>query len=900
MASSDGIRVAPRVAASASRRELVVVSKPGAGLRARASGVTSVAGADTKSLDALLKSYNAAMHPLFGLTEDRLRAQQQAIAPTAEEPGATIELEPDLSLFYRVAADESRLQELADQLLAQGLVDGAYVKPPGEPPTTIASPGPRSAAINDMAPDANDAPPTTPDFVASQIYRNQTPAGVDALFASTLPGGDGSGVKIVDCEWAWRFTHEDLLKNQGGVVAGTSSGDANHGTAVLGVISGDANAFGITGIAPGAVISASSFSDQSSSQAIKAAADKLRPGDIILLEIHRPGPNTPDPPQGQLGYIAIEWWPDDFAAIRYAVQKGIVVVEAAGNGFQNLDDAVYNTPQHGFPASWRNPFNPANRSSGAVLVGAGAPPPNTHGRDWGPDRSRLDFSNYGVRVDVQGWGREVTTTGYGNLQGGENQEDLWYTDTFGGTSSASPIVVGSLACVAGVLRARGHRHLTSDRARRLVRGSGAPQQAAPGRPASQRIGNRPNLRQLIPAAAGLQSRSADYDGDGHAEILITSPWGIGILKLSGKTFTVPMMQRNGTRFGSWLLNTADNHFGPPGDYDGDGHAEVLVASPWGIGILEQAGGTMAAPMMQPNGTRFGGWLLNTRDNSFGPAGDYDGDGHAELLVASPWGLGVLEQAGNTMAAPMMERNGTRFGDWLLNTADNSFGPVGDFDGDGHSEILVTSPWGVGIFKLSGDTFAVPMMRPNGTRFGGWLLNTADNSFGPVGDFDGDGHAEILVTSPWGIGIFKLSGGTFTVPVMHPNGTRFDGWLLNTADNSFGPVGDFDGDGHAEILVTSPWGVGIFKLSGSTFTVPVMHPNGTRFDGWLLNTGDNRLGTGADYDGDGHAEILVTSPWGVGILKVSGGTFTVPMMHPNGTRFDGWLMNTIDNDLGHGS
>ena len=36
-----------------------------------------------------------------------------------------------------------------------------------------------------------------------------------------------------------------------------------------------------------------------------------------------------------------------------------------------------------------------------------------------------------------------------------------------------------------------------------------------------------------------------------------------------------------------------------------------------IGILEQAGATMAAPTMAPNGTRFGGWLLNTIDNDLG-------------------------------------------------------------------------------------------------------------------------------------------------------------------------------------------------------------------------------------------------------------------------------------------
>ena len=47
-----------------------------------------------------------------------------------------------------------------------------------------------------------------------------------------------------------------------------------------------------------------------------------------------------------------------------------------------------------------------------------------------------------------------------------------------------------------------------------------------------------------------------------------------------------------------------------------------------------------------------------------------------------------------------------------------------------------------------------MMAANGTRFGGWLLNTADNRFELSADFDGDGRAEILVTSPWGIGILQ--------------------------------------------------------------------------------------------------------------------------------------------------
>ena len=481
------------------RPELVVIATPDAGLRVRATELASAAGADTTPLADTLTRYGASLEPVFGASEERARARMTAV-PTAESL-------PDLGLYYNVTTEDARLDELADNLLAQDLVEAAYVKPAATVPQVVADDVAES--INAMLPDPGDAPPVTPDFTARQGYLDGAPGGIDARYAWTVPGGGGAGVRIIDCEWGWRFTHEDLVQNQGGVVAGTSSTNTDHGTAVLGEISGDRNTLGITGIAPDAIVSASSFNDQSTATAIVNAADRLSAGDILLLEIHRGGPNTPDPPQGQLGYIAIEWWPDDFAAIRYAVNKGIVVVEAAGNGFQNLDDPIYSQPQAGFPATWSNPFDPANPSSGAVLVGAGAPPLGTHGSNWGPDRSRLDFSNYGARVDSQGWGREVTSTGYGDLQGGQNA-DLWYTDAFSGTSSASPIVVGALACLQGALRAAGRPPLSPARAQEVLRAHGSPQQDAAGRPATQRIGNRPDLRQMLPVV--LQQSAGPWTG----------------------------------------------------------------------------------------------------------------------------------------------------------------------------------------------------------------------------------------------------------------------------------------------------------------------------------------------------------------------------------------------------
>lgn len=344
--------------------------------------------------------------------------------------------------------------------------------------------------ILDSVPAPAPSGPTAgvPDFVPQQQYRASAPAGVGASDVASMPGGTGAGVAIVDIEYSWNLAHKDLPT---GITAIGAPGvdpfnDPNHGTAVLGELASQPNGIGTTGIAPDATIhvAPANFAfGYSPASAILSCVAALNPGDVILIEQQTFGPRyTGNPPGTQFGYLPLEWRNDVYNATQIAVGNFITVVAAAGNGSQNLDDPIYSTGNGGH---W--PFLPQN-DSGAIIVGAGA---------WsgsGSPRSALWFTNHGATVDLQGWGEAVYTTGYGGLFSAFGV-NLWFTSSFSGTSSASPIVAGAAALLQSIVKAETGGILTPAQVRQFLRDSGTPKNG------SQEIGPLPNV--LAAAALAL-------------------------------------------------------------------------------------------------------------------------------------------------------------------------------------------------------------------------------------------------------------------------------------------------------------------------------------------------------------------------------------------------------------
>lgn len=352
-------------------------------------------------------------------------------------------------------------------------------------------------------------------FADDQGYLDDAPVGIGASWVWKNLTASPTQPSICDLEQGWIFTHQDLLGQiilqpvqqqqqqqqppppqpiYGANRAPNEGSSGDHGTAVLGQLA--ALGKGVMGAASGLVqfLAASHYRAKAdphpfagTSGHVAAAITQalaqiggqggVKPGDILLLEVQR-------------ALLPTEVDEADFDAIRLASALGITVVEAAGNGSVNLDGFVVAETGRSLSRS-SSQFG----ESGAILVGAArAALPH----------DRAPFSNYGSRLDCYGWGEAVTSCGFGDLAG--TVVTNYYTNSFNGTSSASPIIAGAAALVQALYNQQAGASQTGTwldpRALRAVLSdpsTGTPQ----GPNVAGFIGVMPDLRAIVRGSLGL-------------------------------------------------------------------------------------------------------------------------------------------------------------------------------------------------------------------------------------------------------------------------------------------------------------------------------------------------------------------------------------------------------------
>jgi len=292
-----------------------------------------------------------------------------------------------------------------------------------------------------------------PDYVGRQTYLGEPPYGMNVFYAWQFPGGKGDGVRIVLIDRnGCNTNHLDLTGN----VSEAYFSDGHHATAVAGIMVAKDNGFGITGFAPNAVVHViDAGNNDDISQEITEAKTWLEgngggPGDIIVIEIQV---------DGNYNGVTYTEMPAEFLptnynsepnreSIKQVVDQGFIVIEVAGNGNTNLDR---NNLDKLMPIDY----------TGAIMVAA----MTENGR------YRAGNSNYGKRIDANGWGQNIVTTGFGDLYKGDGINE-YYTETFGGTSGATPMVAGVAAILQGIYRHYTGNSLTSREIKNMLRNQG--------------------------------------------------------------------------------------------------------------------------------------------------------------------------------------------------------------------------------------------------------------------------------------------------------------------------------------------------------------------------------------------------------------------------------------------
>jgi hypothetical protein len=353
-----------------------------------------------------------------------------------------------------------------------------------------------------------------------------------------------------------------------------------------------------------------------------------------------------------------------------------------------------------------------------------------------------------------------------------------------------------------------------------------------------------------------------------------------------------------------------------GDVDGDELDDLLLTADGVVHVFPGRPSLRSAPRL---GFRHGGYRLLGPEGltAAAPAGDLNGDGLADVIVAAPdehafyRRLGPRRRESVDGAAYVvlgsrrhqdvhLGRLGSR-GFRIAGTERNvAASGIGDVNGDGLDDVATGAAYrnGGGVSVVYGSTEPRPVRvdRVEGRGFeirprqGDLALGSA---LAPIGDFDGDGLPDFAISDvislgrppdpkayeEIGRGAVYIVFGARTPETLRLRHSKARALRVHPARRGFatgyalaGP-GDVNGDGLADLAVGAPASFGRALAPGSAWVV-FGSPSRARVDLSRLGTRGFRIagarhdsGVGAalepagDVDGDGLADLMVGAPGG---------------------------------------
>ncbi len=271
---------------------------------------------------------------------------------------------------------------------------------------------------------------------------------------------------------------------------------------------------------------------------------------------------------------------------------------------------------------------------------------------------------------------------------------------------------------------------------------------------------------------------------------------------------------------------------PAGDVNGDGFSDVIVA--WNGKVYVHYGSLNGLGDSTD-------WTANLdasdgrEGRSVGTAGDVNGDGYQDVIIATSVDIYVYYGSVNGLGSDGTPQNA----DWTAGISTHSFlntvNTAGDINGDGYSDIIISVYGSVYVYLGSATGLESSYhLLVSGT----WAV--------PTGDVNGDGYSDVLVSRSGISEVYYGSGsGLDDIPDL------ITSWS-NSHGNGISTAGDVNGDGFSDVIT----GENVYRGSSS-----------------LLNSVSDWSGEGnqeeskygysvsaaGDVNGDGFGDVIVGAP-----------------------------------------
>lgn len=389
--------------------------------------------------------------------------------------------------------------------------------------------------------------------------------------------------------------------------------------------------------------------------------------------------------------------------------------------------------------------------------------------------------------------------------------------------------------------------------------------------------------------------AGDVNGDGYSDVIVGSYQYNNGLPIEGRAFVFHGSATGLSPTANWSAqgNQASAFFGfsvaPAGDVNGDGYGDVIIgADGYDNGELNE-GRAYLYYGSEAGLSATAGWMVEGNQqnaqmgSSVATAGDVNGDGYSDVLVAAPFYDNGQADEGRVLVFFGAQSGLSTVANWTMEIDivsarfGESLSSAGDVNGDGYGDVIIGASRINNGQTSEGRAFAYYgsatglALTPDWSAEGNQVGAMFGNSVGLAGDVNGDGYGDVIV------GAVQYENGEFDEGRAYVYQGSASGlssnpsWSAESEQSSawFGisaaTAGDVNGDGFSDVIVGAHQYDAGQSNEGRAYVYLGSAGGLSLGEKWTAESNQivasygHAVASAGDVNGDGYCDVIVGAP-----------------------------------------